>query len=597
VLTGEVGTGKTTLCRAVLQSLDRKTFAAFVPDPFLSREDLLKTLLVGFGVVSVDDIRGGRLRRASRTDLSYPLYEFLTSLQPLQAFAVVVIDEAQNLSTQLLEEIRILSELEKRQKLLEVLLVGQPELQSRLSTSGMRQLSQRVTTRCELAPFARTDVKPYVSHRLTIAGDNGTLQFTDAAIDLVCAASSGIPRVINLVCDRALLRAARSRTMTVDVEHIVWAVDDLRLPVARTVGAQFRDRPVSPSKSLRQESPEVSAGREQRQDQRQPQDEGSLPTAAPIASTAGGLTRPTPGSASQTGETREGTVPETAASALAFKEDLRYTLEAIEEIRHDPVGAISDHPLPAHANVWLEQILVVPQRIATRPSSSSASQTGETREGSVPETLASELAVKEDFASTRRRQSRLLALVSAVLAVTTAVVGCWYLVLPVSPRQSDVLAQPSPSLVPSDASPVGPVASVNLSPAPVPSLNPRLNQTDATPSAPGASANIASPTRAHERARSESSVPGQRGATKFVLQMATFQSAARAGRALQEFRDAGYHAYIVEISLRDGGRAIAVFLGPYAEFARAERDLAGAQRIPGYSSARIVQVGPSAPTP
>jgi general secretion pathway protein A len=185
VLTGEVGTGKTTLCRAVLQSLDRKTFAAFVPDPFLSREDLLKTLLVDFGVVSVDDIRSGRLRGASRTDLSYPLYEFLTSLQPLQTFAVVMIDEAQNLPTELLEEIRILSDLENRQKLLEVVLVGHPELQSRLATSQMRQLSQRVTTRCELAPLDRTDVRPYVSHRLTIAGDNGTLQFTDAAIDLI----------------------------------------------------------------------------------------------------------------------------------------------------------------------------------------------------------------------------------------------------------------------------------------------------------------------------------------------------------------------------------------------------------------------------
>jgi type II secretory pathway predicted ATPase ExeA len=102
VLTGEVGTGKTTVCRSVLQALDRKTFAAFVPDPFLSREDLLKTLLVDFGVVSMDDVRAGRLRGASRTDLSYPLYEFLTSLQPLQAFAVVMIDEAQNLPTELL---------------------------------------------------------------------------------------------------------------------------------------------------------------------------------------------------------------------------------------------------------------------------------------------------------------------------------------------------------------------------------------------------------------------------------------------------------------------------------------------------------------
>ena len=132
VLTGEIGTGKTTLCRSVLQHLDRRTFAAFVADPFVSREDLLKTLLVDFGVISIGDLTRGRFNGASRSDLSYPLYEFLDSLVPLQAFAVVVIDEAQNLSLPLLEEIRILSELERREKLLQVVLVGQPELRSNL---------------------------------------------------------------------------------------------------------------------------------------------------------------------------------------------------------------------------------------------------------------------------------------------------------------------------------------------------------------------------------------------------------------------------------------------------------------------------------
>ena len=112
VLTGDIGTGKTTLCRAVLSQLDRKTFATFVPDPFVTREDLLKTMLIDFGVMSVEDLVKGRLKGASRPDLSYPLYEFLQSLEPLDAFAVLVIDEVQNLSLPLLEEIRILSDLE-----------------------------------------------------------------------------------------------------------------------------------------------------------------------------------------------------------------------------------------------------------------------------------------------------------------------------------------------------------------------------------------------------------------------------------------------------------------------------------------------------
>ena len=234
-LTGETGTGKTTLCRAVLQSLDRKTFAAFVPDPFLSREDLLKILLVDFGVISMDEIRSGRLQGATRTDLSYRLYDFLTSPQPVQTFAVVMIDEAQNLSTQLLEEIRILADLETRQRLLQIFFIGQPQLGSHLGTPEMRQLNQRVSVRCELLPLARPDVGPYISHRLAVAGNSGALEFTEPAIELVYRASSGIPRVINLVCDGALLRAARSRRMIVGDGDILGAIDELKLPVARNL--------------------------------------------------------------------------------------------------------------------------------------------------------------------------------------------------------------------------------------------------------------------------------------------------------------------------------------------------------------------------
>ena len=233
-LMGEVGTGKTTLCQAVLQALDRRIFAAFVPDPFLSREDLLKTLLVDFGVVSVDEIRNGRLRGATRTDLSYPLYDFLASLKPLKAFAVVMIDEAHNLKTDLLEEIRILSDLEKNhEKLLEVMLIGQPELQERLASPGMRQLAQRVSVRCELVPLRRDEVKGYITHRLSVAGNDGRVRFTEQAVDSVATVSGGIPRVVNLICDRSLLHAAKSGMSIVNSEHVAAAVADLRMPVSR----------------------------------------------------------------------------------------------------------------------------------------------------------------------------------------------------------------------------------------------------------------------------------------------------------------------------------------------------------------------------
>ncbi len=220
VLTGEVGTGKTTLCRAVLQSLDRKTFAAYVSDPFLSREDLLKTLLVDFGVVSDEEVRRGALRGTTRADLSYPLYEFLASLVPLKAFAVVMIDEAQNLTPELLEEVRILSDLERGQKLLEVFLIGQPELGTRLSEEALRPLSQRVTIKCDLPPLTRGEIGLYIAHRLAVAGNDGRVRFTDAAVAEIHAASAGIPRVVNILCDRALTHAANRQTSVVDVDSV-----------------------------------------------------------------------------------------------------------------------------------------------------------------------------------------------------------------------------------------------------------------------------------------------------------------------------------------------------------------------------------------
>src|SRR3954470_25045329 len=228
VLTGEIGTGKTTLCRAVLEALDRRTFAAFVPDPFVSREDLLKTLLVDFGVISIGDLMRGRFNGASRSELSYPLYEFLDSLVPLQAFAVLVIDEAQNLSLPLLEEIRILSELERREKLLQVGLVGQPELRSSLKLPEMRQVEQRISVRCDLTALDAKGVAGYVSHRLEIAGRGGSrVVITSAALDAIYQGSSGVPRLINRICDRALQRAYAARTMQIDAPFVWAATSDL----------------------------------------------------------------------------------------------------------------------------------------------------------------------------------------------------------------------------------------------------------------------------------------------------------------------------------------------------------------------------------
>jgi general secretion pathway protein A len=234
VLTGEIGTGKTTLCRSVLHHLDRRTFAAFVPDPFVSREDLLKMLLVDFGAISISDLKRGGLMGTSRLDLSYLLYDFLDSLVPLQAFAVLVIDEAQNLPFQLLEEIRILSDLERREKLLQIVLVGQPELRAGLKQTQMRQVEQRVSVRCELGALDVDGVAGYVNHRLAVASDGRSrAEFTPGSLEAVYRGSAGVPRLINRICDRALQRAYLSRAHTIESGFVFDAIEDLGLsPVA-----------------------------------------------------------------------------------------------------------------------------------------------------------------------------------------------------------------------------------------------------------------------------------------------------------------------------------------------------------------------------
>jgi type II secretory pathway predicted ATPase ExeA len=251
VLTGDIGTGKTTLCRAVLDSLDCKTFSAFVPDPFASREDLLKLLLTEFGVASAGDVTSGRLRDASRTELTYLLHEFLGTLAPLQAFAVVFVDEAQNLSVPLLEELRILSDADGQ---MQVVLVGQLELEGRLQLPEMRQLDQRVSARCRLRPLDLAGVAGYVSHRLHRAGGSADrISFSGDAIEAIYERSGGVPRVVNKLCDRALHVAYARKAAVVDREMVDAANPDhlagaraVQVPVGVPAGAP----PVPPAPAL-----------------------------------------------------------------------------------------------------------------------------------------------------------------------------------------------------------------------------------------------------------------------------------------------------------------------------------------------------------
>jgi len=235
VVSGDIGTGKTTLCRALLEEIDRNTFTALVLNPFLSEDDLLKLILQDFGVVSRDDVRRGRLNGVSKSELIETIYDFLLGLLPLRAAAVLIIDEAQNLPIPVLEQIRILSNLETdKEKLLQILLVGQLNLNTILKAPQMRQLDQRVSIRYQLKPLNRDEVAAYVMHRVSIAGGSSVVSFHQKALDLIHRRAGGIPRLVNLLCDRALLAAYSARTNRVTSDMVLKAAESLELQEPRT---------------------------------------------------------------------------------------------------------------------------------------------------------------------------------------------------------------------------------------------------------------------------------------------------------------------------------------------------------------------------
>ena len=156
------------------------------------------------------------------------MYDFLKSLVPLQAYAVLILDEAQNLTSQLLEEIRILADLEGPEKLLQLVLVGQPELHDKLKDPAMRQVDQRISVRCSLETLEADAIPAYIEHRLTVAGGGGDrVEFAPEALELLYSASKGNPRVLNLIADKSLNRGHLDRTWVITPEIVSAAVGDL----------------------------------------------------------------------------------------------------------------------------------------------------------------------------------------------------------------------------------------------------------------------------------------------------------------------------------------------------------------------------------
>jgi general secretion pathway protein A len=221
VITGEVGAGKTTLCRALLNALDAATKTALILNPMLSDSQILRAICDEF-----------RLQPAKTTkkDLYDTINAFLLRELAANHNVALIVDEAQNLKPAVLEQIRLLSNLEtEKEKLLQIILVGQPELRDLLERNDLRQLRQRIALHHHVGPLRAAEVGPYIHHRLRVAGEPGRLQWDPAAVALVAQHSHGLPRVINVLCDAALMAAYVAESCRIDPAMVELAIQDTGL--------------------------------------------------------------------------------------------------------------------------------------------------------------------------------------------------------------------------------------------------------------------------------------------------------------------------------------------------------------------------------
>jgi general secretion pathway protein A len=222
VITGEVGTGKTTLVHSLLDRLNGNgsTKTALLFNPKLDVNDFLQYILKDFGV---------KVRKGSKGDHLQALHKYLLETYENNGKVVLIVDEAQTLDPELLEELRLLSNLEtSKSKLLQIILLGQPELNKTLSRPEFRQLKQRINLRYHIPPLTREETNEYIERRLKIAGAQGPL-FTKKAVKEIYEKSGGIPRLINILCDNALLNGYASDQKKVDETLVKEAAKDLEL--------------------------------------------------------------------------------------------------------------------------------------------------------------------------------------------------------------------------------------------------------------------------------------------------------------------------------------------------------------------------------
>ncbi len=220
LLVGEVGTGKTTICRSLLDNLADKAYTVYIINPSLSGTELISSIL--------DDLGISYSKKASKKELIDALNTFFLSTDNNKP-VVIIVDDAQTMHIESMEDMRLLSNLETdKEKLLQILLVGQPELLTQLSRPELRQLKQRVALTCRLDTLSRTEVEGYISRRLFVAGDKGHIRFRSDAIRRIFSISKGTPRLINRICDYALTAGYVADTHEISQGHVRKAVKELK---------------------------------------------------------------------------------------------------------------------------------------------------------------------------------------------------------------------------------------------------------------------------------------------------------------------------------------------------------------------------------
>jgi len=219
-ITGEIGAGKTTLCRALLNSLGADTKTSVIFNSNLPEIQLLEAIMLDFNLVP---------ERRNKVTFLRQINDFLLKQLQRGNNVVLIIDEAQNLRNPTLESIRMLSNLEtEKEKLLQIVLVGQPQLRDKLNSPDLVQLKQRIAVSFHLEALKRDEVKEYIDHRLKIAGSNGSVVFDDEASGRIAAYSGGIPRLINIVCDKALLLGFVKNTTIIDADIVRASIEELQ---------------------------------------------------------------------------------------------------------------------------------------------------------------------------------------------------------------------------------------------------------------------------------------------------------------------------------------------------------------------------------